>query len=365
MKKVRYAVVGLGHIAQTAILPAFEHAKDNSELMALVSSNERKRRELGRKYGVRTLHDYDEFDDLLDSGMIDAIYLATPNSEHSSYAIRAAEAGVHVLCEKPLAVSEEECEAMIEAARANGVKLMTAYRLHFERANLEAIEKIRSGALGDPRLFVSTFSFQVKAGNNRLDASLGGGPLFDIGVYCVNAARYLFGDEPFEVCALGGHGSDPRFAQVHQSVGAVMRFPDDRIASFAVGFGAHAVAAYRLVGTKGELHLDPAYEYRGALHRTATSGGRRREKIYPEGDQFAPEILYFSRCILEDREPEPSGVEGLADVRVIRALLRSLETGEAVALPRFEKGERPSLSQLYREPPVKAPQPIAADAPTL
>lgn len=365
MQKVRYAVVGLGHIAQTAVLPAFEHASRNSELMALVSGNERKRRELGRRYGVRTLHDYEEFDDLLYSGEVDAVYLATPNSEHRRDAIRAAEAGVNVLCEKPLSITEEDCEAMIDAAKANGVKLMTAYRLHFERANLDAIEKIASGKLGDPRLFSSTFSFQVKPGNIRLRERLGGGPLYDIGVYCINAARYLFRAEPIEVCALSGQGRDPRFREVAESVSAILRFPGDRLATFSVSFGAASTACYRVVGTGGEMNLDPAYEYEGPIRRTTrVAGKKKQERTYPPRDQFAPELLYFSDCVLENREPEPDGLEGLADVRVICALQRSIELGETIALPPLEKRRRPGDGQPIESPPVDAPDLVDAEAPT-
>src|SRR5688500_17124060 len=134
--KVRYAVVGLGHFAQVAILPAFKHARDNSELVALVSDDPRKLKKLGNRYGVEARHSYEEYDALCASGEIDAVYIALPNSLHCDYAVRAAEAGVHVLCEKPMAVTADECEKMIEAARRNDVRLMVAYRLHFEEGNL-------------------------------------------------------------------------------------------------------------------------------------------------------------------------------------------------------------------------------------
>src|SRR5688500_15706034 len=142
MAAVRYAVVGLGHIAQVAVLPAFAHAR-NSTLAALVSDDARKRQELARRYRVESTYGYDQFEECLEQ--VDAVYIALPNSMHAEYTIRAAQAGVHVLCEKPMAVTVEECQRMIAACRKAGVKLMIAYRLHFETLNLAAMEVARRG----------------------------------------------------------------------------------------------------------------------------------------------------------------------------------------------------------------------------
>src|SRR5207249_2797665 len=148
-KRIRYAVVGLGYIAQVAVLPAFEHAGENSELHALLSSDSKKLKELSKKYDVPSTYLYEEYDQCLESGEIDAVYIALPNNMHREYTERAAQAGVHVLCEKPMATTERDCAAMIAAAQANRVKLMIAYRLHFEEANLSTIELIQSGKVGD------------------------------------------------------------------------------------------------------------------------------------------------------------------------------------------------------------------------
>src|SRR5688572_1221783 len=200
-KQVRYAVVGLGHIAQVAVLPAFGNARRNSKLAALVSGDPVKRGELSKQYRVERAYAYDQYDEMLKSGEVDAVYIALPNSLHAEFAVRAAQAGVHVLVEKPMAVTAEQCERMAKAARDAGVKLMVAYRLHFERANLEAIEVARSGRIGEARLFSSTFTMHVVPGNIRVKSTLGGGVLYDIGIYCINAARGLFRDEPLEVRA--------------------------------------------------------------------------------------------------------------------------------------------------------------------
>src|ERR1051325_4419858 len=171
-RKIRYAVVGLGYIAQIAVLPAFQHARSNSQLVALVSGDPLKLRKLGKKYGVARTYSYDQYDECLESGEVDAVYIALPNSMHCEYTVRAAEAGIHVLCEKPLAVTETECEEMIAAAAQSNVQLMTAYRLHFEKSNLEEIEIVRAGKLGEPRIFGSLFTMQVREGDIRLQDDL-------------------------------------------------------------------------------------------------------------------------------------------------------------------------------------------------
>jgi predicted dehydrogenase len=209
-KKIRYAVVGLGHLAQVAVLPAFKTA-NNSKLIALVSDDPEKRKKLGKKYRVEKLYSYEQYDKALSE--VDAVYLVLPNHLHREYTIRAAKAGVHVLCEKPMAVTEEDCEAMIQAAETNDIKLMIAYRLHLEEGNLEAIRLARSGRLGNLRMFNSEFAQQVAADNIRVTVPVerGGGPVYDMGVYCINAARYLFGAEPTSVLATSANDGEKDF----------------------------------------------------------------------------------------------------------------------------------------------------------
>jgi predicted dehydrogenase len=357
-RQIRYAVVGLGHIAQVAVLPAFANARRNSKLAALVSGDAAKLGQLAEKYGMERTFTYEQYEACLKS--VDAVYLALPNHLHCDYAVRAARAGVHVLVEKPMAVTEEECERMIDAARAAGVKLMVAYRLHFERANLEAGEIVRAGRLGEARLFNSTFCTPVVPGNIRVRRETGGGVLYDIGIYCINAARSIFRDEPVEVRAM----TAGRLDQVEESAAAVLRFPNDRIATFAASFGGEKVSEYRVAGTKGDLAVEPAYEYAKPLKHRLTLEGETRERRFAKRDQFAPELLYFSDCILQNGTPEPGGDEGLADVRVIRALYRSAESGQPVMLEPFAKRARPSLEQEIRRPPVDKPDVIHAAAPS-
>jgi predicted dehydrogenase len=364
-RKIRYGVVGLGHIAQVAVLPAFAHA-ENSELVALVSDDPEKLEKLGRRYKVDARFSYDRFDECVRSGILDAVYIALPNHLHREYTERAARAGVHVLCEKPMAVTEEDCLAMIRAAEEGGVKLMVAYRLHFEEANLKAIELVQGGRLGDPRLFDSVFTMQVKQGDIRLNPrELGGGPLYDIGVYCINAVRNLFGAEPMEVVAFSANNGDPRFQQCEEMTSAILRFPGrERLASFTCSFNGGDVSSYRVVGTQGDLVMDPAYEYAGDLKQRVTIDGRTRERTFPKRDQFAPELISFSECILTGAAPEPSGWEGLADVRVIRALYRSADSGQPVSLEPFTKEERPTLEQENRRPAVSKPELVNTESPS-
>lgn len=199
---IRYGVIGLGHIAQAAVLPAFQNTK-NSTLTALISGDQDKLKELGERYNISELCNYDELEDLLDRDVIDALYIALPNHLHHEFTLRAAAKGVHVLCEKPLAVTEKECREMIQACRDNDVFLMTAYRLHFEEANMRAAQIAEDGELGELRFYESVFSQEVVGENIRLNpVNEGGGSLYDMGTYCLNAARYLFQDEPTQVMAV-------------------------------------------------------------------------------------------------------------------------------------------------------------------
>jgi glucose-fructose oxidoreductase len=363
-RKVRYAVLGQGYIAQAAVLPAFGHAARNSELAALVSDDPAKLKTLGRRYGVSARYTYDRLEECLKD--VDAVYVALPNSLHREYTERAAAAGVHVLCEKPMAVTEEDCRAMIRACRDANVKLMVAYRLHFEAANLAAVEAVRSGRIGEARVFASTFTMNVKDRDNiRLRKDLGGGTLYDIGIYCINAARYLFRQEPLEAQCVTATNGEARFSEVEEMASAVLRFPGDRLAAFTCSFGAGDVSVYQVVGTKGNVRLDPAYEYAGELKMTLTVDGRKQERTYTKRDQFAPELLHFSDCILSGRDPQPGGEEGFADVRVIRALYQSAARGgRPVRLAAHEPPPRPSRANQERRPPVRKPQLVGVSSPS-
>lgn len=364
-RRIRYAVVGLGHIAQNAILPAFQHAGSNSELGALVSDDPAKLRAMSREYGVRNCFSYDEFDFCMHSGNIDAVYIALPNNLHADYCIRAARAGVHVLCEKPLAATEEDCQSIIKACSENDVKLMTAYRLHFERGNLEAMEIIRSGKIGQPRIFNSVFTMQVRPGNIRTRDEYAGGTLYDIGIYCINAARYVFRDEPLEGFCFAAAGDNPRFRKTEEMTAAILRFPRGRLAGFTASFGAEETADFEVVGTHGKLRAVQAYDYALPVILELTAGGQTHRKFYHLRDQFAPELIYFSDCIRHNRQPEPSGAEGLRDVSIIRALYESVRRAEPVKFNIPKRRRYPDLGQAIERPRVVKPRLVHVEAPTI
>jgi predicted dehydrogenase len=280
---IRYAVVGLGHIAQVAVLPAFAHAKRNSRLTAIVSDDAQKRRLVGKKYRVDT-YGYSQYDACLEH--VDAVYIALPNSMHAEYAIRAARV--------------------------------------------------------------------------RTKREMGGGTPYDIGVYCINAARHLFRAEPKAVMAISVNSGAPKLAEIDETTGAVLRFDGERLAAFVTSFNAADVSSYRIVGTKGQVRLDPAYEYADALTYELTVDDKMKRKRIGKRDQFAPELLYFSDCIRQNREPEPSGGEGQQDVRIVQALYESANTGKTIDVPPFQPSKRPSGRQRIKRPGI--PKPMLVNA---
>lgn len=363
-KRVRYAVIGAGNIAQEAVLPAFANASENSELVAILSSDEDKRSALAERYGV-TVAPYDDLEKVLEEQRVDAVYIALPNTLHRQYTERAAKKGVHVLCEKPMADTVEDCEAMIEVCKKHRVRLMIAYRLHFEEANLTAVETANSGDIGEPRVFSSVFSQQVRPDDVRTKEKLGGGALLDMGVYCINAARYLFRSEPEQVIATRTKSGDPRFDGVDETTTAILQFPKGRVAQFTTSLSAATVSSYRIVGTKGDLRVEPAYEYASGLTHHLTVGEETSERSFPLRDQFAPELVSFSRCVLENREPEASGEEGLADIRIAQAIFDSADQGCVVRLEPFTRTRRPDLSQVMKFDPPPEQKPVDAPSPRI
>ncbi len=353
--RIRMAVAGLGHFAQAAVIPAIEQLAD-IELSALVSGSDHKLDELGERYGVRTRCHYHQLDELLAAGKVDALYIAVPNDMHAELTLIAARHRVHVMCEKPMAPTEAECMQMIRACERARVKLMIAYRLHFEAANLIAVELSRGGEIGVPRVFSSVFSMQVRDGNIRTQPRRGSGPIYDIGIYCVNAARYLFRCEPLEVVAMRLAGRDARFAAVDEAFAVTLRFPEERVAQFTCSFGAHDRAHYQVIGTEGFLTLDNAYEYETEMKLEVHGRAGDKTRTFKKRDQIAAEIEYFASCVRDDREPEPSGWEGLADIRIVSSILAAARFGRTVQIDPIVQPRRPDLSQaLDVEPHEVAP----------
>ena len=359
-QKIRYAVIGAGNIAQVAVLPAFKHARSNSELVALISGDSEKRAELRKKYDLELAADYDDLEMVLERGSIDAVYIATPNALHEQSAVRAAAAGVHVLCEKPLANSVADAETVASACALAGVKLMVAYRLHFEEANLQALDLVKSGKIGEPRIFASVFSHVVRPGDIRTRPDLGGGAVFDLGVYCINAARNLFRAEPVLVFATSQERDG-----VDDTTTAILQFPRGRVAQFTVSNSTAGVSSYRIAGTDGDLRVEPAFEYSDKLEHYLTVDGKTSRESFAKRDQFAPELEYFSHCILANHEPEPNAEEAIDDLRVVEAILESARSGKPVPLAPRERARRPNMSQESKKPAVSKQRPIHAPSPSL
>ncbi|CAN5264121.1 Gfo/Idh/MocA family oxidoreductase [soil metagenome] len=363
--KVRYAVVGLGDIAQEALMPGIDHT-GNSKLVALVSGDRDKAQGVAMQYGIEAIYGYGDFATLLASGTIDAIYLATPNWRHAEFAIPALQAGIHVLCEKPLEVSVEKCRAILDAERASSAKLMTAYRLHFEPGTLDAIAKIRAGQLGELICFTSCFTQMVDPANHRARSGMEAGPLFDMGPYPINAIRYLFESEPEEVLsAVGMRHAAAGLGDLDDTVAVTLRMPGNRLAQFTVSYFANGVDSLNIAGTTGSITLTPAYGFGKPIEQFVTIGEEQSHKSFNATDQFGGELRYFSDCILNDRDPEPDAEEGLADLRVIEGIVRALQTGQPQPLEPFVRARRIDTdAQLQTLGAVKAPTPVKVSGPT-
>jgi predicted dehydrogenase len=344
-KQIGYAVAGLGDLTQSGVLPAFANTADNSRLVAVIAPD--------RAHAQSVAHDFraaayplEEFRQCLERDDVNAVYLALANSLHCDYAVEAARAGVHVLCEKPMAVMADECRRMIRTAQTNRVKLMVAYRLRSHPAHAKTLELVREGAIGTPKTISSEFTTRADDTEDpRLQRRLGGGTLYDLGATCIHAARTLFGTEPAQVMAMTarsprGHGGD-----VDESAVALIRFPDERLAHLHTSFGEEPGAVLRIFGEDGWIELDPAYRHDATVTLALCRRGKHETLSFDPSDQFASDISYFSSCILQDRAPEPSGIEGLQDVRLVEAIYRSARDGRPVTLPRLARPETASTSE--------------------
>jgi predicted dehydrogenase len=340
-KKIRYAIVGLGDIAQEDMMPGIEHT-GNSEMTALVTSDPTKAKELADKYSLQSTFSYEQFPEALASGTFDAIYLATPNWRHAEFILPALQAGIHVLSEKPMEVSTAKCQEILTAEKASTAKLMIAYRLHFEPATLDTIEKVRSGKIGEVHLFSSTFAQPVDPTNHRAHSGTLAGPVLDMGPYPVNAARYIFSDEPTAVLSAVGTrhpetGFDGDFAD---TVAVTLAFPNNKLAQFSISYWGGPFNTLTAIGSKGSIMLDPSYMFGKPLEQTFAIGDNKKKESFKNTDHFGGEMKYFSNCILNNTEVEPDGEEGFADVRVLEGIDQAMKSGAPVQLPPFTRTKR-------------------------
>ena len=337
-KKIGYCIVGLGRISMNQFMPGVKISKD-SKIVALVSGHRDKAERIADEYDVphNAIYNYQNYDSIHDNPAIDAVYIALPNGMHAEYTIRAAKAGKHVLCEKPMANSVKECEQMIAACKQADRKLMIAYRCQYEPTNLKAIELLRQGYAGKLQVMSSSNGFNIHAGEWRLNKKMaGGGPLVDVGIYSIQAMRYLTGEEPTSVEAYSSViDHDGRFAEVEENVVWTFHFPSGVLAHCATSYGTNFTGGWaRAVGSEGMLELNPAFGYQG-LQLTGKSQGKSPIDVAfnnPSPRQFATEADYFSDCILQNKEPKTGGEEGLRDERIITAIYKSCAEGKPVKL---------------------------------
>ncbi len=331
-KKIGYCIVGLGRISVDHFMPGVLQSQ-HGQVTGLVSGTPEKAQKLAAQYNIpaTSVYSYEQYDRMRDNPAIDAVYIGLPNSQHAEFTIRAAKAGKHVLCEKPMATTVADSRAMIAACAAANKKLMIAYRCQLEPVNLKAIELIRSGALGQVQAIESGHGFNISAGEWRLNKKLaGGGPLMDVGIYSLNAARYLTGEEPQVLSAYSSViDKDGRFNEVEENVGWSMRFPSGIVASCATTYGGEMDGFYRVHGSKGMIELSPAFSY-GGIHMTGfTIGtdGKHQPIDMPEPihdpQQFTLQADYFADCITNDKPVKMSGEEGLRDMELMMQIYRS------------------------------------------
>ena len=330
--RLGWALLGIGTLTLGQVLPAFGQTK-RCRATALVSGHPDKAKQTAEAYGVdqsKGIYTYDDFDRIAENKDVQVVYNCLPDHLHAEFTIRAAKAGKHVLVEKPMARSVKECEQMIAACREAKVKLMVAYRLRYEPFNRTAIEMLRKKELGEIKLIDASNVQNVSAPNIRLSKETGTGPIGDVGVYCINACRYLSGEEPAEVTAFAHQPTDdPRFADFPESYVFTLRFPSGVLAHCGCSFGGRNSKRYRVECADGWLDLDPAYTYSGQeLH---VGRGRERANVeLTEVNHFAAMMDHFSECVQENKDPLTPGEDGLNDLKVIEAVNESVRTGKPV-----------------------------------
>jgi predicted dehydrogenase len=338
-QRTGYAIVGLGHLSLNQILPAFAKSK-NCRAVALVTGDRGKGLKVAAQYGIKdsAVYDYQTYDRLADNPDVQVIYIVLPNSMHLEYVLRGAKAGKHILCEKPMATSSQDCVKMIAACKAANVKLMIAYRQQYEPMNRAIVKMVRDGKLGALRSFIATNSQnQGDPTQWRMKrAFAGGGCLPDVGIYCLNAARFLSNEEPSEVWGtIYQPKDDPRFAEIEATCSFTAIFPSGLIASCNSGYAAHRSQFLRLEGDKSWVEMSPAFAYTGLKLQVRTLEDGKdttSEPTIEAVDQFAAEMDHMALCVQQNLPPHTPGEEGLQDQRIIEAIYESAKTGKPVKL---------------------------------
>jgi predicted dehydrogenase len=330
-RKVRWGILGCASIAEKAIIPAIRNSP-NGFLQAIAARDAERASEWAGKYGFARSHP--DYRSLVDDPEVDAVYNPLPNHLHAEWSIRAARAGKHVLCEKPMAMNAGEVRDMAAAAEASGVLLMEAFMYRFHPQIGRLLDLIGSGAIGEVRSVKSSFTFTFERGgdNYRWSPGMGGGALYDVGCYTLSAARLVFGAEP--LTAFARARIDPSTG-VDMTTAVLLEFPGGRFALCDCSFESHFQSRLLAVGTKGTLYLDRAFSAKDTDARIKIFRGEETETVVvPRADMFALMVEHFGRCALEGRplRTPPSDAEG--NMRAIDAAFESIRTGHPVKVRR-------------------------------
>lgn len=354
-KRVGYAVVGLGHLSLEEIIPALNMCK-KSRLVALVSGSPEKMKKVASQYAIQaeSCYSYETFDQIKNNKEVEVIYIVLPNGMHKEFTVRGARAGKHILCEKPMANTQEECREMIDACNNAKVKLMVAYRIQYQPHNRKLRELVQSKEFGNVK-FLEASNCQSSANPDhwRHKKKLaGGGALPDIGLYCLNTTRFVLGEEPTEVFAYQySTPGNPLFTEVEEMVSWQMKFPSGVVASCSTHYNVHESRHYRVLCEKGWLNIDKAYAYKGQSLSRAKADGKLElhENIgIAEVNQFMTEMDHFSDCIIQNKRPYTPGEEGLQDQILMEAIYQSAREGKPVKIsagkvPANFRGPEPEL----------------------
>lgn len=323
-KKLGVALVGLGSYATHQLAPALQ-LTEHCTLTGIVSGTPSKRTAWQAKYNIppANIYTYENFDAIANNSDIDIVYVVLPNSMHAAYTIRAAEAGKHVICEKPMALNAKECRMMIDACQQNKVSLSIGYRLHFDPYVQEIMRLASEPTMGAVKIVASDFAFVMGNPNQwRLDKALaGGGAVMDIGVYCIQAARYATGEEPIAVRAQEFKTDEVKFAQVDETVTWQLEFPSGAIANSTTSYNGRFNRLF-VSYEKRQAKMEPAYSYRGLA---GSINGQAMQ--FPPMNQQAHQMDAVASSILNSAPTPVDGYEGLHDMQIIDALYKSLATG--------------------------------------
>ena len=329
-KKLGFALCGLGSLSTHQLAPALAKTQ-RCRLAGIITGTPAKAASWRGQYQIaeRNIYNYESMHRIADDRDIDVVYVVTPNALHLDYALIAAKAGKHVLCEKPMEVSVERCQRMIEAVRGAGRMLAIGYRCRFEPHHLECVRIARQREFGALKIIDAHFGFSIEPSGWRLNRALaGGGPLMDVGIYALQATRYLTGEEPVWVSATSTRGDPGRFSEVEESILWQSRFPGGAVSHCGASYSGAATGYFRAIAERGWFGLDPAFNYDGI--RGSRSDGRSIDE--PGIDQFAAEMDDFARCVLEGQPTKVPGEEGMRDVRIMQAVYESARLGKPVEL---------------------------------